>query len=258
MVAGGGYPSGVTSAHSTSTPDATTNPDLPQRVADGGGRAAASSRAISRLAAGGSGSGAAANPLHEEGTPPVEGRRVYVYEEADGGEAAVERAMSAGGELPQPERGERVAALAEEEAEEVVPAADAQASQPPQAANARAVLEAPPVVAEEEDDVWQECEHGAVRMSGSRASPRGFVMQDGTAVPRCMRPACDEMARAVRPLQVAIRRKLQEWRVAKHRGRSYGSRRMGDLFCGTAQPARFAWFRGSSLPALENGSVFFF
>ena len=58
-------------------------------------------------------------------------------------------------------------------------------------------------------------------------------MRDGAAVPRCVRPACDVVTRAVRPLQVAVRRKLQEYRVAKHRGRSYGSRRMGDLFCGT-------------------------
>ena len=58
-------------------------------------------------------------------------------------------------------------------------------------------------------------------------------MRDGAEVPRCVRPACDAVTGAVRALQVAVRRKLQEYRVAKHRGRSYGSRRMGDLFCGT-------------------------
>ena len=229
MVAGGVSPGGITSAHSTSTTAATTNPGLPQRVAADSGRAAAHSQAAHQLATDGGGSSAEDGQLHVEDVPPEERRQGSSA--ADDGEAASAQALSGGGELPQKERSERAVTFASAESEEVRRAADAPASQPPRAAHARAADE--PVAAEAGGDVWQECEHGAVRVRGSHASPRGFVMRDEAEVPRCVRPACDVVTGAVRALQVAVRRKLQEYRVAKHRGRSYGSRRMGDLFCGT-------------------------
>ena len=37
---------------------------------------------------------------------------------------------------------------------------------------------------------WVECPHGAVRVEGKNAKPDGFVMPDGSDMPRCVRPNC--------------------------------------------------------------------
>ena len=39
---------------------------------------------------------------------------------------------------------------------------------------------------------WCECAHGAVRLSGKAESPAGYVMPDGTDMPRCEKTLCVE------------------------------------------------------------------
>ena len=44
---------------------------------------------------------------------------------------------------------------------------------------------------------WIECPHGAVRIEGYQRRPYGFVMKDGSSMPRCKRSECVEQMKAV-------------------------------------------------------------
>ena len=51
---------------------------------------------------------------------------------------------------------------------------------------------------------WFECPHGAVRKDGHQRRPYGFIMKDGSPMPRCKRPECVERMRIMSKETVMI------------------------------------------------------